>query len=55
MRDGDVVLAIDDHYLYTGQEMNEEIIRHKPGTRITIRYRRYGTIYEASVVMGTAQ
>lgn len=55
MRDGDVVLAIDDHYLYTGQEMNEVILRHKPGTRITVRYRRYGTIYEASVVMGTAQ
>jgi S1-C subfamily serine protease len=55
MKDGDVVLAIDDHYLYTGQEMNEEIFRHKPGTRITVRYRRDGPIYEASVVVGTAQ
>lgn len=55
MRAGDVVLAIDDHYLYTGQEMNDEILRHKPGTRITVRYRRYRTISEASVVVGTAQ
>lgn len=52
---GDVILAIDGHYLYTGQEMNEEILRRKPGTKIAIRYRRYRTIYEATVVMGTAQ
>jgi hypothetical protein len=52
---GDVILAIDDHYLYTGQEMNEEIRRHKPGTKVTIRYRRYRTDYEAYVVMGAAQ
>ena len=51
----DVVLAKDSHYLYTGQEMTDEILRHKPGTKITIRYRRYGRIYEASVVVGTAQ
>jgi hypothetical protein len=55
MRVADVVLAIDNHYLYTGQEMNDEILRHKPGTKITVRYRRYRTIYEASVVTGTAQ
>src|SRR5208282_1224181 len=52
---GDVVLAIDGHYLYTGQEMNDETLRHKPGTKMTIRYRRYTATYEASVVMGTAQ
>ena len=52
---GDVILAIDGHYLYTAQEMNNEILRHKPGTRITVRYRRYRTDYEASVVMGAAQ
>jgi PDZ domain len=55
MRVADVVLAIDSHFLYTGQEMNDEILRHKPGTKITVRYRRYRTIYEASVVVGTAQ
>jgi len=55
MREGDVVLAIDDHYVYTGQEMNDEILRHKPGTRITVRYRRYRTISEAFVVVEAAQ
>jgi len=55
MRAGDVVLAIDNHYLYTGEEMNDEILRHRPGTKITVRYRRYRTIYEASVVMGAVQ
>src|ERR1017187_2832824 len=52
---GDVVLEIDGRYLYTGQEMSGEILRHKPGTKITVRYRRYRTIYEASVIMGAAQ
>jgi hypothetical protein len=33
--------------------MSEKIHRHKPGTRITVRYRRYSTIYETSVVVGT--
>lgn len=55
MMAGDVVLAIDGHFLYTGQEMNDEIHRHKPGTKITIRYRRYRMAYEAFVVVGAAQ
>jgi PDZ domain-containing secreted protein len=55
MRVADVVLAIDDHYLYAGQEMNDEILRHKPGTKITVRYRRDRTISEASIVVGAAQ
>ncbi len=35
--------------------MGDEILRHKPGTKITIRYRRYSATYEALVVMGAAQ
>jgi hypothetical protein len=55
IRAGDVILAIDDHYLFTAQEMNEEIQRHKPGATISVRYRRYSTIYAATVVVGTAE
>ena len=50
---GDVILAINDHYLFTVEELNGEIHRHKPGTTIAVRYRRYSTIYDVSLVVGT--
>jgi hypothetical protein len=31
---GDVILAIDNHYLFTVGALKEEISRHKPGTKI---------------------
>jgi hypothetical protein len=49
---GDVLLAIDDHYLFTIEELNREIHRHRPGTPIGVRYRRYSTIYDANLVVG---
>jgi hypothetical protein len=52
---GDVILAINGHYLYTGQEMIDEIRHHEPGTSVTVRYRRYGIDYEVPVVMGAPQ
>ena len=52
---GDVIIAINDHYLFTVAELKEEISHHQPGAKIAIRYRRYSTIYDASVVVGTVQ
>jgi hypothetical protein len=52
---GDVILAINDHYLFTIGELKEEITHHEPGTKIAVRYRRYSTIYDASLVVGTVQ
>jgi len=49
---GDVILSINDHYLFTVRELNEEISHHQPGTKIAVRYRRYSTIYDISVVVG---
>jgi hypothetical protein len=54
IRAGDVILAIDDHYLFTIQELNSEIHRHRPGTQITVRYRRYTTINDSTVLVATA-
>lgn len=48
---GDVILAIDDHYLFTVREFNDEIARRQPGTKIMIRYRRYSLIYEVPIVL----
>ncbi len=52
---GDVIEAIDDHFLYTVHELNEEILHHKPGARIIVRYRRHLRSYDATVVVGTAE
>ena len=55
IRAGDVILAVGDHYLFTAEELDNEIKHHKPGTRVTVRYRRYSTIYETYLVVGSAQ
>jgi hypothetical protein len=55
LRTGDVILAIDDRYLFTAEELNNEIHHHKPGTRVAVRYRRYSTIYDTYLTVGTAQ
>lgn len=49
---GDEILAIDDHYLYTIEELNNAIIRCKPGAGIRIRYRRYAATYETPLIVG---
>jgi hypothetical protein len=52
---GDVILAINDRYLFTVGELADEVSHHPPGTTIMLRYRRYSTIYDASVVVGQKQ
>lgn len=52
---GDVILSIDDRYLFTISGLKEEISHHQPGARITVRYRRYSTIYDASLVVGSVE
>ena len=49
---GDFILAIDDHFLFTIRELKDEASRHAPRTRIRVRYRRYSTISEATLVAG---
>lgn len=49
---GDFILAIDDHYLFTIHDLKDELGHHPPGTTIRVRYRRYSTISEATVVVG---
>jgi membrane-associated protease RseP (regulator of RpoE activity) len=55
LKAGDVILAIDNHYLFTIRELQQDIARQAPGTKISIRYRRYATIYEASLIVTQAQ
>ena len=43
---GDIILAINGHFLYTAAELSNELLRVPPGTRISIRYQRRSTIYD---------
>jgi hypothetical protein len=52
---GDVLMAIDNHYIYTVDEMNAQIRRHKVGEHVSIRYRRFQLSSEAVVILGPAQ
>lgn len=52
---GDAILAIEDHFLFTVEELTEEVSRYQPGTRIKVRYRRRSAINEASVVVGRTE
>jgi hypothetical protein len=53
--EGDVLLAIDGHYIYTVDEMNGELRRHKVGEHVSIRYRRFQFSSEAVVILGQPQ
>jgi hypothetical protein len=49
---GDVILAINNHFLFTGEQLATEIQQHQPGERIAVRYRRRSTIYDTLLVVG---
>jgi PEGA domain-containing protein/PDZ domain-containing protein len=46
IKSGDVILAINAHYLFTIDELRAELQRYKPGARALIRYRRNQFISE---------
>ena len=50
---GDVILAIDGHYLYTIDELRTELLRHKPGARLKIQYRHDRLISENYLILGS--
>jgi len=52
---GDVILAINDRYLFTIGELTHQVSHLQPGTKIVVRYRRRATISEASVTVGSIQ
>jgi hypothetical protein len=52
---GDVILAINDRYLFTIGELTNQVSHLQPRTKIVVRYRRRASISEASVTVGTIQ
>jgi PEGA domain/PDZ domain len=54
IKSGDVILAINAHYLFTIEEVRSELLRYKPGVRVLIRYRRNQFISENYVSLRAA-
>jgi membrane-associated protease RseP (regulator of RpoE activity) len=46
IKPGDVIIALDGHYLYTIDDLRAELRRHGQGGRLAIRYRRDRLTYE---------
>jgi hypothetical protein len=46
IRPGDLIIAIDGHYLYTIDELRAELSQHEPGARLAIRYRHGRLTYD---------
>jgi S1-C subfamily serine protease len=49
---GDFILAIDDHYVFTIQELHNELRAHQLDSRVAIRYRRRTLIYDTFIKIG---
>jgi hypothetical protein len=54
IKSGDVILAINAHYLFTIEEVRSELLQYKPGARVLIRYRRNQFISENYVSLRVA-
>ena len=50
---GDVILAIDAHFLYSINELDTEIQRHAPKEKLTIRFRHNEQTSEIKIVLGS--
>jgi PDZ domain len=50
---GDFILAIDDHYVFTIQELHDLLLAHAQGSRVVIRYRRHSLIYDTFIKIGS--
>jgi len=55
IRPGDVILAVNGHFLYTAAELSREISGIAPGTRTAIRYQRRSTIYDTYLIVSEAE
>jgi hypothetical protein len=51
LQPGDVLLSLDGRFLFTAKDVAEEVHHHKPGERISIRFRRYAMIYDTYLAL----
>lgn len=53
IKPGDVILAIDGHFLYTIDELRAELLRHALGKPLAIRYRHGRLTSENYLILGS--
>ena len=49
---GDVILAFADHYVFTVNELKEQVHQYQPGSTVTLRYTRYTIIFDIPITIG---
>jgi hypothetical protein len=50
---GDLILAIDGHYLYSIDDLRSDLLRHERGARLAIRYRHGRLTYDNYLVLAS--
>ena len=50
---GDLLLAIDGHYLYSIDDLRSDLLRHQRGARLAIRYRHGRLTYDNYLVLAS--
>jgi S1-C subfamily serine protease len=51
LKAGDVITAINDHYVFTIDQLHQELRSHHPGERLQLRFRRNSRINETFVTL----
>jgi PDZ domain len=51
IQQGDFILAIDDYYIFTPEELSTRMRSYKAGQKVRIRYRHNSTISDVDIVM----
>jgi hypothetical protein len=55
IQQGDFVLAIDDYYVFTPEELSARLALYRAGQRVRIRFRHNSTISDVGIVMARAR
>ncbi len=49
---GDYIVAVAGTYVFTIDDLTAELCKHKPGSQVSLRYRRNAALDETTVVLG---
>jgi S1-C subfamily serine protease len=52
LKPGDTIISIEKTYLYTVEDLSNEIQKYAPGSRVNVRYLRGQNLNDTNVIMG---
>jgi len=53
LKAGDVITALDDHHVASGDDLSAAIDTYKPGDKVQVTYKRGGSEHRTTVTLGT--